>query len=83
MQITRFPLYCLTVYRQPIYRGGMSPVIENQHTVDRFGEPPFTPHPSALWILTLVLSTCALGAILFLVLVVAPSAGAAGGCGGG
>jgi len=36
-----------------------------------------------LRILTMTLSTCGVGAILYLVLVVAPSAGAAGGCGGG
>ena len=65
-----------------MYRSAMTIVSEGHEHADRFGEPLVGEHRSALWVLTLALSTCAVGAILFLVLVVVPSAGAAGGCGG-
>jgi hypothetical protein len=61
----------------------MANAAEYRQADDRFGVRLATPHRAAYRILTLILSTCVLGTLLFLVLVVAPSAGAAGGCGGG
>jgi hypothetical protein len=81
--LVRVTLYCLTVYRLTIYYAAMPNQMEDRQSLDPPDEPEFAPHQSALWILTLTLPACALGAILFLMLVVAPSAGAAGGCGGG
>jgi hypothetical protein len=81
LRLARGTLYCLTVYRIPIYRANMTTRIERRPSLESPGAPLSSPHRLALW--TLTLSACALGAILFLLLVVGSSAGAAGGCGGG
>ncbi len=81
--LCRAPIYCLTIYRLPIYRGRMLPAREE------FLDTRFAREPMRRQCLATALAVCLLGVagavcgVMVVALVLSSSAGAAGGCGGG